>query len=51
MEKLGNKQNKLNVYFITLDPERDTWKFLNEYLTTFNDRIVGITGESKKLKP
>jgi protein SCO1/2 len=50
MEKLGNKQNKLNVYFITLDPERDTWKFLNEYLTTFNDRIVGITGESKKIK-
>ena len=50
MEKLGNKQNKLNVYFITLDPERDTWKFLNEYLTTFNDGIVGITGESKKIK-
>ena len=50
MEKLGNKQNKLNVYFITLDPERDAWKFLNEYLTTFNDRIVGITGESKKIK-
>ena len=50
MEKLGNQQNKLNVYFITLDPERDTWKFLNEYLITFNDRIVGITGESKKIK-
>ena len=50
MEKLEKKQNKLNVYFITLDPERDTWKFLNEYLTTFNDRIVGITGESKKIK-
>jgi len=50
MEKLEKKQNKLNVYFITLDPERDTWEFLNEYLTTFNDRIVGITGESKKIK-
>ncbi len=50
MEKLGTKQNKLNVYFITLDPERDTWKFLNEYLNDFNERIVGITGESKKIK-
>ena len=50
MEKLGKKQNKLNVYFITLDPERDTWKFLNEYLKSFNKRIVGITGESKKIK-
>ena len=50
MEKLGKKQSKLNVYFITLDPERDTWKFLNEYLKSFNKRIVGITGESKKIK-
>jgi len=50
MEKLGKKQNKLKVYFITLDPERDTWKFLNEYLKSFNERIVGITGESKKIK-
>ena len=50
MEKLGTKQNKLNVYFITLDPERDTWKFLNEYLNDFNERIIGITVESKKIK-
>ncbi len=50
MEKLGKKQNKLKVYFITLDPKRDTWQFLNEYLKSFNERIVGITGESKKIK-
>ena len=50
MEKLGKKQNKLKVYFITLDPKRDTWQFLNKYLKSFNERIVGITGESKKIK-
>jgi protein SCO1/2 len=50
IEKLGKDQNKLNAYFITLDPERDTWKVLNNYLSVFNDRIIGITGESKKIK-
>ena len=50
IEKLGKDQNKLNAYFITLDPERDSWKVLNNYLSVFNDRIIGITGESKKIK-
>ena len=50
IEKLGNDQNRLNAYFITLDPERDSWKILNNYLSAFNNRIIGITGESKKIK-
>ncbi len=50
IEKLGKDQNKLNAYFITLDPERDSWEVLNNYLSVFNNRIIGITGESKKIK-
>jgi protein SCO1/2 len=50
IEKLGKDQKKLKVYFITLDPERDSWKVLNKYLTGFNNRIIGITGESEKIK-
>ena len=50
IEKLGKDQKKLKAYFITLDPERDTWKVLNKYLTGFNNRIIGITGESEKIK-
>jgi len=50
IEKLGKDQNKLNAYFITLDPERDSWKVLNNYLSVFNNRIIGITGESKRIK-
>ena len=50
IEKLDKDQKKLKVYFITLDPERDTWKVLNKYLTGFNNRIIGITGESEKIK-
>ena len=50
IENLGKDQNRLNAYFITLDPERDSWKVLNNYLSAFNNRIIGITGESKKIK-
>ncbi len=50
IESLGKDQNRLNAYFITLDPERDTWKVLNNYLSSFNNRIIGITGDSKKIK-
>ena len=50
IEKLDKDQKKLKVYFITLDPERDTWRVLNKYLTGFNNRIIGITGESEKIK-
>ena len=50
IDKLDENQNRLNAYFITLDPERDSWKVLNNYLSAFNNRIIGITGESKKIK-
>ncbi len=50
IEKLDKDQKKLKVYFITLDPERDTWRVLNKYLTGFNNRIIGITGEPEKIK-
>ena len=50
IEKLGKDQNRLNAFFITLDPEQDSWKVLNSYLSTFNNRIIGITGKPKKIK-
>ena len=50
IDKLGENQNRLNACFITLDPERDSWKVLNNYLSAFNNRIIGITGEPKKIR-
>lgn len=34
------------IYFVTLDPERDTPEQLADYLPYFGKRIIGITGES-----
>jgi protein SCO1 len=36
--------------FISVDPERDTHKSLAEYVTYFNKKFVGVTGEQNQLK-
>jgi protein SCO1/2 len=37
--------------FVTVDPDRDTPHRLNEFLSNFNEKIVGLTGEHQSLKP
>ena len=42
-EELGFE---IPIYFVTLDPERDTPQQLADYLPYFGDRIIGITGNT-----
>ncbi|MBX9757439.1 MAG: SCO family protein [Beijerinckiaceae bacterium] len=42
-EALG-KSAKVNALFITVDPERDSAQVLKDYLSSFDDRIIGVTG-------
>jgi protein SCO1/2 len=44
LQKLGSEGDKLKVYFITVDPERDTKEQLASYLQAFDPRIIGLTG-------
>jgi protein SCO1/2 len=38
------KQDRLQVFFITVDPTRDTPQVIADYLKPFDSRIVGLTG-------
>lgn len=44
MEQLGPDADQLKVYFVSVDPERDTREVLAEYMSAFDPRFVGLTG-------
>ena len=46
-----SKQKKENfkVFFVSIDPERDTPKIIKDYLGSFENKIYGITGDPKKI--
>ena len=50
IQDLGTDADKINYYFVTADPERDTTKILKQYLSSFDQRILGITGKKDELK-
>jgi protein SCO1/2 len=42
---------KAAALFITVDPERDTPEVLKDYLSSFDPRIVGVTGRRDQVDP
>ena len=44
LDALGPDADKLRVVFVTVDPERDTTDHLKLYLSSFDPRMVGLTG-------
>jgi protein SCO1/2 len=49
LKRLGPEGDKLNVVFVTVDPERDTPEVLKEYLSSFDPRIIGLTGSREAI--
>jgi protein SCO1/2 len=45
LEALGPDADKLNVVFVSVDPERDTPEIMKDYVDYFDTRIVGLTGD------
>jgi len=43
--KLGPDAGKVAALFVTVDPERDTPAQMKDYLSSFNPRLVGLTGD------
>ncbi|MEL6947679.1 MAG: SCO family protein [Pseudomonadota bacterium] len=49
LEKLGEDGKKIDAYFVTVDPKRDTAKVMDDYLTPFQPGIKGITGTEEQI--
>jgi protein SCO1 len=48
-KKLGPAGERVRALFVTVDPERDTPSALKDYLSSFDPRIVGVTGDEAAL--
>ena len=46
MKKLGAEADRVQLVFITVDPERDTPELLAKYVPSFDPRFVGLRGDA-----
>lgn len=46
-DKLGADGDKLQVLFVTVDPERDTAPLLAKYVTAFDPNFIGLSGDAE----
>jgi len=47
LEELGGDASRVQVLFVTLDPERDTQDLLAQYVTAFNPSFLGLYGDTQ----
>ena len=45
LRAMGPDGDRINVYFVSVDPERDTAATLKDYLSSFDERIKGLSGD------
>ena len=43
------KKKMFKVFFVSIDPERDTPEIIKDYLGSLENKIYGITGDPKKI--
>jgi protein SCO1 len=49
LEQLGSAATQVQPVFITVDPTRDTPAALGAYLASFDQRIIGLTGNDEQI--
>jgi protein SCO1/2 len=50
MNELGQKQDHVQVLYITVDPERDTVERLKAYIPHFHEGFIGLTGTNQDIE-
>jgi protein SCO1/2 len=49
LRKLGPDADRVRAVFITIDPDRDTSAALKDYLSSFDPRMLGLTGDPAEI--
>jgi protein SCO1/2 len=49
LRKLGPDADRVRALFITIDPDRDTSAALKDYLSSFDPRMLGLTGDPAEI--
>lgn len=50
MKDLGKDADRVQVLFVTIDPERDSSELLTHYVPAFDPRFVGLTGDAAAIE-
>src|ERR1700754_857748 len=45
MRAMGKDADRVNAYFVSVDPERDTASVMKDYLSSFDPHLKGLTGD------
>jgi protein SCO1 len=46
---LGPEGDKMRALFVTVDPERDTPEKMKDYMSSFDPRLIGVTGTPEQI--
>src|SRR3954467_10366661 len=49
LRALGKDADKVNAYFVSVDPERDTQGAMKDYLSSFDPHLKGLTGDPESV--
>jgi protein SCO1/2 len=49
LQELGGQADQVQVLFVTVDPQRDTPERVQEYVSHFNPRFIGLSGSEPEL--
>src|ERR1700723_1271581 len=47
LRAMGKDADRVNAYFISVDPERDTVAAMKDYLSSFDPHLKGLTGDAQ----